>query len=171
MLTGVAHAGQVLDLFSTDAPEWGPADVSRVLVISKSHAHYLLSTLASVGLLERQGSRRYRLGLRCLARGAIVRFTITNTGARTGSEVAEVYFGLPPSTGEPPKRLVGFVEVPLRAHRSATVDVPVNPGATTHPLGYIDTTLDRWAIARGAYKVYVGGSGRNTPLRGTFTVR
>src|SRR5436853_3051323 len=39
-----------------------------------------------------------------------VNFKITNTGSRAGAEVAQVYLGLPASTGEPHRRLVGVVE-------------------------------------------------------------
>ena len=35
-----------------------------------------------------------------------VAFTVKNTGSRAGTEIAEVYAGLPASAGEPPKRLV-----------------------------------------------------------------
>ena len=40
-----------------------------------------------------------------------VSFTVKNTGSRAGEEIAEVYAGLPPGTGEPPKRLVGWSKV------------------------------------------------------------
>src|SRR5207248_9750797 len=40
-----------------------------------------------------------------------VSFTVTNTGSQVGAEIAQVYLGLPPSTGEPPKRLVGWAKV------------------------------------------------------------
>ena len=42
-----------------------------------------------------------------------VEFRVTNTGQRPGTETAEVYVGLPASTGEPPKRLVGCAQVSL----------------------------------------------------------
>ncbi len=99
-----------------------------------------------------------------------VRFQIANTGARNGAEVAEVYLGLPATTGEPPKRLVGFAKVTVAAGQFVNVDIPINPNAPTHPLGYFDTALNRWVIAPGTYTVSVGGSERDTPLTGTFTV-
>src|ERR1700728_3266510 len=40
-------------------------------------------------------------------------FTVANTGAREGTEIAEVYAALPESTQEPPKRLVGWSRVKL----------------------------------------------------------
>jgi IclR family KDG regulon transcriptional repressor len=67
MVSGVRHAGEVLDLFTADAPEWGAAGAARELSISKTHAYRLLWSLADLGLLERQPNRRYRLGMRSLA--------------------------------------------------------------------------------------------------------
>lgn len=99
-----------------------------------------------------------------------VRFKITNTGARDGDEVAQVYLGLPSSTGEA-KRLVGYARVSTKAGKSTMANIQIDPGASTHPLGYFDTASDSWKIASGTYKVYVGGSSQNTPLVGSFTVR
>ena len=46
-----------------------------------------------------------------------VTFTLANTGARAGAEIAEVYAALPAAAQEPPKRLVGFSKVTLNARR------------------------------------------------------
>jgi hypothetical protein len=99
-----------------------------------------------------------------------VRFTVANTGSRSGAEAAQVYLGLPASTGEPPKRLVGYDKVEIPAGQSRDVDVVIDPQDSTHPLGYFDTRQNRWTIAPGTYTVYVGGSERSTPLVGSFTV-
>src|SRR5689334_2724073 len=73
MNSGLQHAGEILDLFTSDAPEWGPTGVAHELGIAKSHAHRLLSTLSCLGLLERQSAtRRYRLGWRPLSLAAVV---------------------------------------------------------------------------------------------------
>jgi DNA-binding IclR family transcriptional regulator len=73
MVSGVRHAGAVMELFTPLAPEWGAAGAARELGISKSHAHRLLWSLAYLGLLERQpGSRRYRLGVRWLASASVL---------------------------------------------------------------------------------------------------
>ena len=56
-----------------------------------------------------------------------VRFTLKNTGARAGAEIAEVYAALPPSANEPPKRLVGWAKVPLEPGESKAVSVSVRP--------------------------------------------
>ena len=52
-----------------------------------------------------------------------VTFTVANTGARAGAEIAEVYAALPASAQEPPKRLVGWSKVKLEAGEKTTVDV------------------------------------------------
>ena len=73
VVSGVRHAGEILDLFTPQAPEWGATGAARQLGIAKSHAHRLLSSLACLGLLERQPrTRRYRLGLRSLALASVV---------------------------------------------------------------------------------------------------
>ena len=50
-----------------------------------------------------------------------VGFTVKNTGKRDGAEIAEVYASLPTSAGEPPKRLVGWSKVWLKAGESKEV--------------------------------------------------
>jgi DNA-binding IclR family transcriptional regulator len=77
MLGTVERAGDVLDLFSIDFPEWGVTEVSAQLGTSKSTAHALLATLAEIGLLERTRSGRYRLGWRILSLGRTVLETST----------------------------------------------------------------------------------------------
>lgn len=100
-----------------------------------------------------------------------VHYTLRNTGNRTGADVTEVYLGLPKSTGEPPKRLVGYAKTTLRAGHRATLDIAINPAASTNPLGYFSTGANRWKIAPGTYTVYVGNSERSTPLTATFTIK
>ena len=46
---------------------------------------------------------------------------ITNTGKRAGSDVAQLYLGDPPATGEPPRELEGFQRVSLAPGASARV--------------------------------------------------
>jgi len=77
MLKTVAHAGQVLDLFTIEAPEWGPTAVAEVLGVSKSQAHELLVSLAGTGLLCRRMNGRYELGWRVASLHAILARTST----------------------------------------------------------------------------------------------
>jgi DNA-binding IclR family transcriptional regulator len=72
MVSGVRHAAEILELFTSHAPEWGAAGAARELGISKSHAHRLLWSLANLGFLERQPTGRYRLGMRSLALASVL---------------------------------------------------------------------------------------------------
>jgi beta-glucosidase len=96
-----------------------------------------------------------------------VRFTVKNTGSRVGAEVAQVYLGLPASTGEPPKRLVGWARVQLEPSETKEVNVTVDPRAASHPLSYWNVNTKSWEMADGDYQVYVGASSRDIRLTGT----
>jgi beta-glucosidase len=99
-----------------------------------------------------------------------VAFTVENTGARRGAEVPQVYVEMPASTGEPPKRLVGFQKVWLNPGEKKRVVITIDPQASNHPLATWDTTGQRWVTAGGAYPIFVGTSSANIALRGTATV-
>src|SRR3954453_17103017 len=72
VLRTLSRATAVLDLFTANAPEWGPTAVSHELRIAKSQAHELLVSLALGGLLQRVGTGRYRLGWRIVALNAVL---------------------------------------------------------------------------------------------------
>jgi beta-glucosidase len=96
-----------------------------------------------------------------------VRFTVTNTGRRTGTEVAQVYVGrLPTSLPTPVKQLAGVARVTLRPGESRIVTVSLD----RRSLSYWDSQADRWVTPAGRVKVLVGRSSRNIGLRGTLTV-
>jgi beta-glucosidase len=90
-----------------------------------------------------------------------VRVRVTNTGNRPGTEVAQVYLGLPAATNEPPKRLVGWANVTLNPGEFQNVEITINPDSADHPLSYWDTASNSWVIASGNYTVYAGTSSRN----------
>ncbi len=103
--------------------------------------------------------------------GAIrVSFTVTNSGSRAGAEVAQVYLGLPASTGEPPRRLVGWAKVELEPGGTREVSVTLDPNATSRPLSYWNTNTNGWESARGDYQVYVGASSRDICLTGALHI-
>ena len=106
-------------------------------------------------------------GLNVSADGTSVSFTVKNTGDRAGEEIAEVYAGLPSGTGEPPKRLVGWSKVPLRAGESKQVTVTIEPLY----LKIYDEASDSWKLAPGTYRFMVGGSSRSLPLTQTVTLQ
>ncbi len=99
-----------------------------------------------------------------------VSFTITNSGAWAGAEIAQVYLGLPVSIGEPPKRLVGWAKVGLEPGESREVSVILDPNASSRPLSYWNVTTNGWEVASGDYQVYVGASSRGIRLTGHLSV-
>jgi beta-glucosidase len=97
-----------------------------------------------------------------------VRFTVTNTGKRAGTEITEVYARLPPDTNESSyKRLVGWKRVTLAPGESQTVTVPID----SRVLRTFDESRSSWNFAPGEYGVFVGPSSENTPLTATLRVR
>lgn len=67
VISSVERVGQVLDLYSSDCPEWGVTQIAQRLGVSKSTAHALLNTLEGTGLLHRTPESRYQLGWRLVA--------------------------------------------------------------------------------------------------------
>ena len=101
-----------------------------------------------------------------------VTFDVTNTGPVAGAEVAQVYVALPASTGEPPKRLVGWQKVLLEPGTQQHVTIAINADNSSHPLSWWDVTSNSWQTAAGDYAVYAGNSSSatNLTLAGTFHV-
>jgi beta-glucosidase len=99
-----------------------------------------------------------------------VNCTVTNTGGCVGAEIAQVYLGLPASTGEPPKRLVGWAKVELAPGETKEITVTLDPNATSHPLSYWNVDTHDWETASGDYQVYVGASSRDIRLTGILRV-
>jgi beta-glucosidase len=92
-----------------------------------------------------------------------VSFSVKNTGKRGGDEIAQVYASLPASSGEPPKRLVGWDRVELAPGQIKTVTLNVDPLY----LSIFNEQQDNWQVVGGDYKVLVGGSSRALPLSDT----
>ena len=95
-----------------------------------------------------------------------VTFTVKNTGKRAGSEISQVYVGLPASTNEPPKRLVAWAKTALAPGESKTITLSLEPKF----LSIFNVERDDWELKSGDYKVFVGGSSRGAPLTGNFQV-
>jgi beta-glucosidase len=89
-----------------------------------------------------------------------VSFTVKNTGSRAGAEIAEVYAALPASAAEPPKRLVGWSKVWLKAGESKEVSVSVD----AKYLSIYDEAGGGWKLLSGGYTFMVGGSSQELPL-------
>lgn len=93
--------------------------------------------------------------------GFTVKFALKNTGSRDGMEIAEVYAALPREAGEPPKRLVGWSKVPLKAGESREMEIHIDP----RHLSVYDEPSDTWKLIPGEYTIFVGGSSQDLPLQ------
>ncbi len=99
-------------------------------------------------------------------KGTTVSFTVKNTGSRDGAEIAQVYAALPASAGEPPKRLIGWSKVWLKAGESKDVKVSVDPKYLS-----IYDEASGWKLLPGRYVIMVGGSSAELPLTQRIELR
>jgi beta-glucosidase len=95
-----------------------------------------------------------------------VTFTVKNTGKREGAEVAQVYASLPAAASEPPKRLVGFSKVQLKAGESKDVTIDVDPKY----ISIFNVEQNGWQLLPGEYSFMVGGSSQSLPLKQSVTL-
>jgi beta-glucosidase len=93
-------------------------------------------------------------------------FDLTNTGSRTGVEVAELYLGFPAAANEPPKSLKGFQKISLSIGQTKHLTFNLN----WEDLANWDATARGWIVTPGQFQVMVGASSRDIRLAGTFTV-
>jgi beta-glucosidase len=105
-----------------------------------------------------------RLSVRATRAGASVSLTVTNTGRRSGSDVAQIYVGDPRATGEPPRQLKGYRRVSLRPGQSRRVTIPLREVS----FAYWSTRRGTWVVSAGRYAIYVGDSSEHLPLRATL---
>ena len=89
-----------------------------------------------------------------------VRVPLKNDGARAGAEVAQVYATLPPAAQEPPKRLVAWQKVSLKAGdaRQLTITVP------NRRLNIWNAVTRHTQTLPGNYTLRVGGSSRSPTM-------
>ena len=95
-----------------------------------------------------------------------VSFTVKNTGSREGAEIAQVYAAFPASAGEPPKRLIGWSKVWLKAGESKDVKVSVAPKYLS-----IYDEAGGWKLVPGGYVIMVGGSSAELALTQRIELR
>ncbi|KAH8194665.1 hypothetical protein TruAng_011161 [Truncatella angustata] len=96
---------------------------------------------------------------------ATITATITNDGSVAGSEVAQLYVGIPGDEFEVPVRqLRGFERVPLQPGESSTVTFDL----TRRDLSVWDNIVQQWRLQSGVYNVTVGASSRDIRLEGTI---
>jgi beta-glucosidase len=96
---------------------------------------------------------------------ATVECEVTNTGARAGAEVVQVYVEpVNPAVERPVRELKGFAKVLLQPGEKRAVRVPLGPRA----FSYYSPERRAWLADAGEYRIVVGRSSRDLSLRGTF---
>lgn len=95
-----------------------------------------------------------------------VTFTVKNTGSRPGAEIAQVYAVLPANAGEPPKRLVAWSKLQLKAGENREVNLAIDPKY----LSIYDETRDAWKLVPGSYTFMAGRSSADLPLHETVSL-
>ncbi len=93
---------------------------------------------------------------------------VTNTGARAGREIAQLYVSYRGSAVDRPvKDLRGFASVPLAAGETKRLsfELPVKD------LAYYDVDVARWTTEAIRYVVQVGPSSADLPLSTEIEVR
>ena len=97
-----------------------------------------------------------------------VSLTVTNTGARDGAEIVQVYIAKPGAEiFRPAQELKAFARVPLAAGESRTVTLPLDDKA----FRYWNTRTDCWEIEGGRYEVRVGASSADIRLTANVDIR
>lgn len=95
--------------------------------------------------------------------GVVVRAVVTNTSTRRGRTVVQVYAGLPPAAGEPPRRLVGWAAVELDRGEERELEIAV----PARRLAAWSATAGRWQLWVGSYEISAGWSSRDLAVTAT----
>jgi beta-glucosidase len=95
-----------------------------------------------------------------------ITFTLSNTGTRPGTEVAQLYLTFPPSSGEPPKQLKGFQKVSLVPGASTSITFHVQP----RDISIWDVAVGAFVPQTGRFGVTIGASSEDDRLYGSLIV-
>lgn len=104
--------------------------------------------------------------------GATATVKVNNDGARSGTDVVQLYLAFPPAAKEPPRQLVAFARIYLAAGASATVTLQIPHAAFQAFLGTSWIAPDQtgsWRVVAGSYELFAGGSSSDLPLRATLS--
>ncbi|HEX5048988.1 MAG TPA: beta-glucosidase [Gammaproteobacteria bacterium] len=109
----------------------------------------------------------FRYGGLAVSEGRDVRveLEVTNTGARAGWAVPQVY--LTAARGTPERRLLGWGKALLAPGETKRFTVPVD----ARLLGEFDAGAQRWSIAAGDYEIAIGDSAESFAVRRTQRFR
>ena len=92
---------------------------------------------------------------------------ITNTGARAGKEVVQLYVrDVQSGLHRPEKELKGFTKVQLEPGERKTVTLSL----TDEALAYYDDASHEWVAEAGTFEVLVGSSSQDIRAKGTFVL-
>lgn len=98
---------------------------------------------------------------------ATVRCTVTNSGARAGDEVVQLYIrDVLASLARPVRELKGFRRVSLRPGERADLVFAL----TREDIQMLSAEM-QWVVEPGTFRVMVGASSQDIRLRGEFVVR
>jgi beta-glucosidase len=96
---------------------------------------------------------------------ATLEFTLTNTGARAGAEVAQVYVHqAKPGLPRPVKELKAFRKIFLRLGEKRAISIPLERSA----FAFYDPEQHGWLAEQGSFQILVGASSRDIRLQGEF---
>ncbi|OAN43285.1 glycoside hydrolase family 3 C-terminal domain-containing protein [Microbacterium sp. H83] len=88
----------------------------------------------------------------------VVRVDVTNTGARDGREIVQVYASPRASAVQrAPRELKAFSSVALSAGETKTVELVIR----REDLAYWDVRVDRWVVEPGEYRIEAAASSRD----------
>ncbi|RKT01673.1 beta-glucosidase [Chryseobacterium defluvii] len=91
----------------------------------------------------------------------IAKVNVKNTGSKAGSEVVQLYVrDLLASVSRPVIELKGFQKAELQPGESKTVTIKV----PVKELRFLDEKMN-WKIEKGTYRIMVGNSSKNLPLK------
>jgi beta-glucosidase len=96
-----------------------------------------------------------------------VSFDVTNTGARGGADVAQVYVADPHAkVSRPAKELKGFARINLKPGETKTATVVLDGRA----FAYYDVDAKQWHADPEEFEILVGRSSQDIALRGNVTL-
>ncbi|HEU5340092.1 beta-glucosidase H [Edaphobacter sp.] len=157
--------------FNTYYPEEGTNKVEYregIFVGYRGYQHNHVEPLYPFGFgLSYTTFRFSHLAVRPEGATATVSFDVTNTGKRTGKEVAQVYVSdTHSSVPRPEEELKGFEKVSLAPGQTKHVTVKLDDRA----FAYYDTDAKGWHIAPGSFGIRVGDSSADIALKGTVEI-
>ncbi|EEY23873.1 beta-glucosidase [Verticillium alfalfae VaMs.102] len=96
----------------------------------------------------------------------IVEADVTNSGKVDGMEVAQLYLGIPGDEHTPLKQLRGFEKQLIKVGETATIKFPLR----RRDLSVWNVEAQKWHLQEGEYRVSVGKSSRDLPLKGILVL-